>query len=96
MRSYEVAFIIDPDVDDEGLEELEGRVKGWIEAAGGKVGEINRWGKRRLAYAINKKYEGHYIFIQAEMPTEAPSVVERDMSLNEQLMRFMITLQDAT
>ncbi len=96
MRSYEVAYIVDPDVDEEGLDELEGSIKGWIEAAGGKIGEIDRWGKRRLAYPINKKNEGFYIFIQAEMPTDAPIAVERDMSLNEQLMRFMVTLQVTT
>ncbi len=96
MRSYEVAYIVDPDVDEEGLDELEGSVKGWIEAAGGKIGEIDRWGKRRLAYPINKKSEGFYIFIQAEMPTDAPIAVERDMSLNEQLMRFMVTVQEMT
>ncbi|MBE9535023.1 MAG: 30S ribosomal protein S6, partial [Proteobacteria bacterium] len=55
-----------------------------------------RWGKRRLAYPINKKNEGYYIFIQAEMPTDAPTVIERDMSLNEELMRFMVTLQETT
>jgi small subunit ribosomal protein S6 len=94
MRSYEVAYIVDPDVDEEGLDELEGIVKGWIETAGGKIGEIDRWGKRRLAYPINKKYEGFYIFIQAEMPTDAPIAIERDMSLNEQIMRFMVTIQE--
>jgi small subunit ribosomal protein S6 len=96
MRSYEVAYIVDPDVDEEGLDELEGIVKGWIETAGGKIGEIDRWGKRRLAYPINKKNEGFYIFIQAEMPTDAPIAIERDMSLNEQIMRFMVTLQETT
>jgi small subunit ribosomal protein S6 len=96
MRNYEVAYIVDPDVDEEDLDELEGKVKGWIDAAGGKIGEIDRWGKRRLAYPINKKNEGYYIFIQAEMPTDAPVAVERDMSLNEQLMRFMVTLQETT
>ena len=96
MRSYEVAYIVDPDLNEEDLDELEGRVKGWIETAGGKIGEIKRWGKRRLAYPINKKNEGYYIFIQAEMPTDAPIAVERDMSLNEQLMRFMVTLQETT
>ena len=96
MRSYEVAYIVDPDVDEEGLDELEGSVKGWIDAAGGKIGEIDRWGKRRLAYPINKKNEGFYIFIQAEMPADAPIAVERDLSLSEQLMRFMVTLRVTT
>ena len=96
MRSYEIAYIVDPEVDEESLEELELKVKGWIDAAGGKTGEIDRWGKRRLAYPINKKNEGYYIFIKAEMPSDAPIAVERDLSLNEQLMRFMVTLQEPT
>ena len=94
MRSYEVAYIVDPEVDEEELDELEGKVKGWIETAGGTVGEIDRWGKRRLAYPINKKNEGYYIFVLAEMPSDAPLAIERDMSLNEQLMRFMVTVQE--
>ena len=96
MRSYEVAYIVDPEVDEEGLEEIEVKIKEWIEVAGGKLGEIDRWGKRRLAYPINKKNEGYYIFIQAEMPTDAPIAIERDMSLNELIMRFMVTLQQTT
>jgi small subunit ribosomal protein S6 len=96
MRNYEVAYIVDPDVDEEALEELEGTVTGWIDAAGGKIGEIDRWGKRRLAYPINKKNEGYYIFIQSEMPTDAPIAVERDLSLSEEIMRFMVTLQETT
>jgi small subunit ribosomal protein S6 len=95
MRNYEVAFIADADLDSEALEALEARVKDWIEAAGGKAGKVDSWGKRKFAYPIQKKNEGFYTFIEAEMPADAPAAVERDMRLNEQILRFMVTAQEA-
>jgi len=50
MRNYEVAYIADPEIDEQSLAALEEKVKGWVDAAGGKVEKVDRWGKRRLAY----------------------------------------------
>jgi small subunit ribosomal protein S6 len=94
MRNYEVAFIADPDLEEEALEELEARVKGWIESAGGTTNKFDRWGKRRLAYPINKKNDGYYVFINVEMPPHAGTLIERDLRLSEQILRFMITLHE--
>jgi small subunit ribosomal protein S6 len=91
MRNYEIAFIADAELDPETLEELTGKVKAWIEAAGGKPGKVDPWGKQRLAYPIQKKNEGFYTFIEAEMPPQAPAAVERELRLNEQIMRFLVT-----
>jgi small subunit ribosomal protein S6 len=91
MRNYEIAYIADAELDPVALEELEGKVKGWIEAAGGKPGKIDQWGKQKFAYPIQKKNEGFYTFIEAEMPPQAPVAVERDMRLNEAILRFMVT-----
>ncbi len=96
MRNYELAFIADPELEEEALEELETRVSGWIESAGGKAVNIDRWGKRRLAYPINKKTDGYYVFISVEMPPEAGTLIERDLRLSEQILRFMITSQEHT
>ncbi len=95
MRNYELAFIADPDLDENSLTALEEKVKGWIESAGGSVVKVDRWGKRRLAYTIKKRHDGHYVFVQAAMPNEAGAVVERNLRLTEQVLRFMITLQEA-
>jgi len=94
MRNYELAFIVDPELEEQALTDLEEKVKGWIEAAGGKLTEINRWGKRRLAYPINKKTDGYYFFITIEMPPPAGALIERDLRLTEQILRFMITLKE--
>ncbi len=96
MRNYELAYIADPELEEEVLEELETRVTGWIESAGGKPVNIDRWGKRRLAYPINKKTDGYYVFISVEMPPGAGALIERDLRLSEQILRFMITSQEPT
>lgn len=94
MRKYEVAFIADPDLDEEGLTALEERVKSWVEAAQGKTLQVDRWGKRRFAYPIGRRTEGYYVFVQTEMPPAAGLAIERDLRLSEQVLRFLITLQE--
>ncbi|MEJ2012789.1 MAG: 30S ribosomal protein S6 [Anaerolineales bacterium] len=91
MRNYEVAYIADPDLDEQSLETLQTKVQGWIEAAGGKPGKIEAWGRRRLAYPIQKKTDGFYVFVQAEMPGDGPLQVERELRLSEDVIRFMVT-----
>jgi small subunit ribosomal protein S6 len=94
MRNYEVAYLVDSELDEDSRTELEDKVKSWIVAAGGTVVSVDNWEKRRLAYPINKKNEGYYVFIQTEMPNTAGRAVERDLTINELILRFMITLQE--
>jgi small subunit ribosomal protein S6 len=94
MRNYELAYILDPELDEQSIVNVDERIKGWIEAAGGIVKEIDNWGKRRLAYPIKKHNEGFYYFIQIEMPPQAAIMIERDLRLSEQILRFMITVQE--
>jgi small subunit ribosomal protein S6 len=95
MRNYEIAFIADAELDSEALEELTSKVVSWIEAANGKPGKVDSWGKQKLAYPIQKKNEGYYTFIEAEMPAQAPAAIERDMRLTEQILRFMVTTKES-
>jgi len=94
MRNYEIAYIADPDLDEQSLTALEDKVKGWLETAGATISKVDHWGKRRMAYQINKHPDGVYTFVYAEMPPSAGAAIERDLRLNEQVLRFMITLQD--
>jgi small subunit ribosomal protein S6 len=95
MRNYELAYIVDPDQDEQSLEALEERVKGWVVSAGGNVGKVDRWGKRRLAYPLNKQTEGFYFILSTEMPPGAGAMIERDLQLSEPILRYMITLQES-
>ena len=91
MRNYEIAYIADPELDEQALQALEEKVKGVVESSNGQVTKVDRWGRRRLAYPILKKTDGYYVFIEAEMPPQAGKAVERDLRFNEQVLRFMIT-----
>ena len=91
MRNYEVGFIVHPDLEESAYEETLEKVKGWITEGGGKILNVDVWGKRRLAYEINKQTEGHYVFILAEIDPTQTSELERNFGLQESIMRFMIT-----
>lgn len=92
MRHYELAYIADPDLDEQALADLQERVKSWIDAAEGKTSNVDQWGRRKLAYPIQKKGEGVYVFMHVEMPPQACIEVERDLRLNESILRYMITV----
>lgn len=94
MRTYEVAYIADPELDEQALEALEAKIVAWVEAAGGSIVKTDRWGRRRLAYPIRKRHEGVYVILYAQMPARANSALERDLRLSEQILRHMITLSE--
>ena len=91
MRDYEIATILNLDLDESGLAALTEAIEGWIVAAGGEVAVVDNWGRRKLAYPIMKRQEGHYVFWYAGLPPTAPAELERQMSLNEDVLRFMVT-----
>jgi len=92
MRKYELAYIADPELDQEGLSALEAKIEGWIKNAGGKAVKSDHWGKRRLAFPIKKRNDGYYIFVEVEMPPDAGVRIEQDLRLSEQVLRHMITV----
>ncbi|HLE27257.1 MAG TPA: 30S ribosomal protein S6 [Anaerolineales bacterium] len=94
MRSYEVAFILQPDLDEASLNALVEKAKGWVATAGGQVAQVDLWGRRRLAYSIRKQKEGQYILMQTQMTAAATREVERNLRLTEQVMRFQIIRLD--
>jgi small subunit ribosomal protein S6 len=94
LRNYELAYIADPDLDEQALAALEEKVMGWIGAAGGQIVKVDRWGRRRLAYAIKRRTDGFYVIVQTQMPPQASVPLERELRLNEQILRYMITLQE--
>ena len=95
MRNYEVVFIAHPDLEDSAFKELNERVQGWIKEAGGKIGKVDVWGKRKMAYAIRKQREGLYVVLQTEMEPTFCVELERNLRLQESVMRFLIAATDA-
>ena len=95
MRDYELAFIIDPDVEDDDLDGVIEKVSQMVTDGGGQITDVNRWGRRRLAYPIRKKDEGYYVVVQAQAPTEALSPLERSLKLLEEVVRYLLVRANA-
>ena len=90
MRSYEVIFIVHPDLDENALKGVVDRVQGWIAEAGGSVDKVDQWGKRRMAYSIRKQREGQYVYMDAQFAPNFSAVLERNLRFLEPVMRFSI------
>jgi len=91
MHEYELVFIVHPDLDETALKEAVEKVKGWITEAGGNISKVDFWGKRKLAYAIKKQKEGHYVLIRTQMDTAFVATLERNLRFLEPVIRFLVT-----
>lgn len=94
MRNYELIFIVQPDLDDEGLNAVIERVGTIIAGQGGEVSKVDPWGKRRLAYPIRKLREGYYVRMEMKLPPDGVREIERDFKLTEPLIRYLIVRMD--
>lgn len=90
MRSYELVFIVDPELEGDDLTAVIERVKTLVERNGGQVAQVELWGLRRLAYPIRNQWEGQYVLMQLEMEPQGVGGLERDLGLAEQVMRHLI------
>ena len=90
MNRYEMTYIIDATLEESARKELIERVNSFITAGGGCVEKVDEtWGKRRLAYTINHKNEGYYVLVNYEAPVEVPAEVERNLRINDNVLRYM-------
>ena len=94
MNKYELAVVLSAKLeDDERAAALE-KVKGYITRFGGNVVDVDEWGKKRLAYEIQKSKEGFY-FIHFEGEANCPNEVEAHIRIMEPVVRYLCVRQDA-
>jgi small subunit ribosomal protein S6 len=91
LYPYEILVIFDSRPTDEELTALLGRIQDTLRSLGAEVRRGESWGKRRLAYEIGKQREGHYAVIECVAPPAAIKEFERQLGLNEQVLRFLTT-----
>jgi small subunit ribosomal protein S6 len=77
-------------VDEDGLTAVTEKVEGLIERNDGKVTRIEPWGLRRLAYPIQKQWDGQYVLMRLELESQSVVGLERDLGLTEQIMRHLV------
>jgi small subunit ribosomal protein S6 len=90
VRSYELIYIVHPEVDETGLAAVNETVTGLVERSGGKVARVDPWGLRRLAYPIQRVWEGQYVLMHLELDPQGVSELERGLGLAEQVLRHLV------
>ncbi len=94
MRTYEVMFIVRPDVVDEELDKLISTLEGNVTTAGATVKNIERMGKRRLAYTVRKFNDGMYILFTVEGEGKSIAEIERRLRVTEPVIKFITVRTD--
>ena len=95
MNKYELAVVVSAKIEDDARAEVIEKVKALIERFGGKVTDVDEWGKKRLAYEIQKMKEGFYYFVHFEAETTVPSEVEQRMRIMDNVLRYLCVKQEA-
>ena len=90
---YEVLYIIDPTLGEEGTAALVEKFKAMVEAEG-TLASVDEWGKRRLAYPINDMAEGYYVLMTFNAAAAIPHELDRLFRINDSVMRSLIVCKD--
>ena len=95
MSKYELALVVNAKIEDEAREAVVEKAKGYVARYGGTVTEVEEWGKKRLAYEVQKMREGFYYFIQFEADATCPAEVERHVRIMDTVMRYLVVKKEA-
>jgi small subunit ribosomal protein S6 len=93
-RSYEIMFIVRPDLDEAEIEKIIETFSGYITTGGGTIKSSETMGRRRLAYTVNKFNDGFYILLIVESPASLISEIERRLRVSEQVIKFITVRTD--
>src|SRR5882757_11573393 len=93
-REYETVYILRPNTPNEGVAEVNARIKGIIEGMGGKVLKVDNWGKRRLAYEVAKERKGIYLYWQYLAQPGVVEECERNLRMLDNVIRYLTTKVD--
>jgi len=90
MRRYELMLVLSPDAPEERVQALVDRTTRGVVAAGGQIVKVAPWGRRRLAYQIDRHREGSYHIIVFEAPGEAIAELEHTLQITEDVLRHLV------
>ena len=96
MRIYENLFIVKPDATEEDIDKLIELMSSHVTKAGGTVDKVDKWGKRRLAYRVEKQREGSYVLFQFTAGPETVKEFERRLRVQDSVIKFLTVRIDET
>ena len=94
MNKYELALVVNAKIEDEERAAVVEKAKEYITRFGGAITNVDEWGKKRLAYEIQKMREGFYYFIQFDAPADCPAELEKRVRIMDNVLRFLCVRQD--
>lgn len=95
MSKYELAVVLNAKIEDDERAAAIEKIKNYISRFGGTVSNVDEWGKKRLAYEVQKMKEGFYYFIAFEAETTAPLEIENRVRIMENVIRYLIVKAEA-
>jgi small subunit ribosomal protein S6 len=94
MRNYEIMFIVNPNASDEEIDKINGQIEGIVTAGGGKVDKLEKMGKRRLAYEVDKNREGHYVLFVITANGDIVRECERRLRVIDAVIKYITVRTD--
>ena len=95
MNKYELAVVVNAKIEDEERAQVIEKVKEMITRFGGNVTDVDEWGKRRLAYEIQKMKEAYYYFVHFEADATVPGEIEQRIRIMDNVHRYLCVKQEA-
>ncbi len=95
MNKYELALVVNAKIEDDARVATVEKVKEYIAKFGGTITNVDEWGKKRLAYEIQKMREGFYYFIHFESEATAPAEIESRIRIMDNVLRYLCVRQEA-
>lgn len=95
MNKYELALVVNAKIEDDAREAVVEKAKNYITRFGGTITEVEEWGKKRLAYEIEKMREAYYYFIQFEAEATCPAELEKRVRIMDNVLRYLVVKKEA-
>jgi small subunit ribosomal protein S6 len=93
MKEYELTVVIHPDLEVD-IEAPLTKVRDIVKAAGGTVTREDNWGKKKLAYRINKEDFGVYVYFEVSLPSDAPLKISNTLNITDEVLRYLLVTVD--
>ena len=95
MNKYELVLVVNAKIEDDARVATLEKAKAYIERFGGTITNVDDWGKKRLAYEIEKMKEGYYYFIHFESESTTPGELEQRVRIMDNVLRYLCIREDA-